>query len=1807
MTQARLPRAAGPEEPVAVVGLSCRYPGDADSPAAFWDLLVEGRDGIGDGAERWAPYAQAGPEQEAVVRATTSRGGFLADIAGFDAEFFGIAPREAELMDPQQRLLLELAWEALEDAGIPPLGLGGGDCGVFVGVGSDDYGRRLLEDLPGIEAWTGIGAALCATANRVSHSLDLRGPSLAVDTACSASLVGVHLARRSLLSGDCDLALAAGVNLMVAPGLSVTLDRAGATSPDGRSKPFDAAADGYGRGEGAGVLVLKRLADAERAGDRVLAVIRGSGVSQDGRTAGIMAPSGEAQADLLRRTYDRCGIAPADVDYVEAHGTGTVAGDPLEAGALAAVLGAGRPADRPCLIGSVKGNIGHLEAGSGIAGMIKTILALVHEEIPPSGHFSVPSPRIPWEESGLRVARERTPWRRGERPRRAGVSSFGYGGTIAHVVLEEAPARPTRSPAGQEAQPGPMRSPDKQEAQPTPAPPPDKQKAHPRPSPPPDKQKAHPQPTPPPNKQEAQPTPTPCPAGQETPSRLFPLSGRSGAALREDAARLADWLGGPGADVPLGVLARDLGARRSHLDRRVAVVAAGPGELAGGLRRFAAGESAPGVVEGPPTGGGGDGVVWVFSGTGAQWPGMGRELLATEPVFAEAIDRIGPVFAEEIGATARELIENGDVGRVDLAQTMIYAVQLGLVAVWRSLGFTPSAVLGHSMGEIAAAVTAGILSPRDGARLVCRRSVLLRRVAGAGGMLMIGLPAEEAAARLGGAEGVGPAVFASPTSTVVAGGRAEIDTLAGELAADPALLVRRVDSDVAFHSPQMDPLAKELAEAAADLAVHAPGLPVYGTASADPRDPVPRDGAYWAANLRNPVRFAGAVAAAAEDGFRTFLEVSAHPVVRHSVQETLEAAGADRHCVAGSLRRDAGGRAQLLTNAALLYCAGAAVDWPAATPDEGPPLSLPPRSWRRQRHWREPAVRRPDRGRHDSARRTLLGSRSTLAGSSPLDLWRTRVDLASRPYPGRHALHGVELVPAAVVLQTFLAAAGRPALSGVSFELPLTLAEARDVDVVAQDGVVRLLSRTVEPDGAGTPDPDGDGRPWLTHATATASDEPAPPALPTAGGGPGTPLAADRITAELASVGVPSMAFPWRVERLERLAGGLRADVVAADERGSAARTWAPLFDAALSMAAVAFPRPAVLRVVAGVGRVWTTGEPPVRARLEALVDGPVTGAVGTVGVRISAEDGRTAAVLAGVRYAGADAEPRPGAPGQLLFRTEWRPLPQGGPALPRTLVAIGADSALAAELRTTVDQLGVAWLPVEDPDALDGLRGRVSGPVDVLVLPCAEPLTAGDLAVREAWRLAWAAQRLGVWPPGTARLWSLTTGVREADRLEAVAQASRWGLGRVVGGEHPGLWGGTLDLGPRPTREDLVAAVRVIARNPGEDVVAVRDGAAFVNRLVPAGPGGEHAPPRCRPDGTYLVTGGLGVLGGEIARWLVERGARRLVLAGRGGLPPRSRWDAVTDPARARGVGTVRALEALGVTVRVVALDLADPEAAAAALSPDALGLPPIRGVVHAAGVLHDQLVDRLDPAALAAVLRPKAGGALTLRRLFPPGSLDFLVHFSSCGQFLGLTGQAAYASANAFLDALAVHDHGRGAVGGLSLAWTSWRGLGMADNAAVDAELRAHGVGDITAAEAFGAWDLAARSGAAALAVLRPVPLPPGARRGGLLRDLTDDPPPDPAGPAGPPRAADLTEEALRELLHEQTVSVIVSEMKLDPAELDPDRSLLKTGLDSVMAIVIRRRLERLLERRLPANLVWHQQTVTAIVDYLVTSARS
>ncbi|MEW9551925.1 type I polyketide synthase [Nonomuraea sp. NPDC050783] len=1155
-------------EPVAVVGIGCRLPGGTGSPDQFWDLLCAGRNTTGPlPAERWHRYESRGPEHAAALRGAVRHGSFLDDIEGFDAEFFGLSPREAELMDPQQRILMETAWEALEHAGLPPHELAGTDAGVFVGVCTADYGGRLLEDLPQIEAWTGIGAATCAVANRISYSLDLRGPSMAIDTACSASLVALHLAAQSLRLGESDVALAGGVNLLVTPGQTLTLGSAGALAPDGRSKSFDASADGYGRGEGCGVVVLKRLSDARRAGDRILALVIGSAVNQDGHTNGIMAPCGEAQEHVMARACRQAGVEPSTVDYVEAHGTGTRLGDPLEAGALSSVYGAGRAPGDPCLIGSVKSNIGHLEGAAGIAGVIKAVLALHRGEIPPSVLRTL-NPAIPWEGSGLRVVTERTAWPERGHPRRAGVSSFGYGGTVAHIVLEQAPA-----PAATGAGTSPVEG-----------------------------------------------------------ERLFPLSAASERALREYAGRLAGHLDAHPGGADLASAGHTLALRRTHLPRRAVVVAADRDELAAGLRRLAGDVPAESVLTGDVLPDPGPGPVWVFSGQGCQWRGMGRELLAV-PEFASLVDEVEPVFAEEIGFSPRRVLAEGDLDTIDRVQTMIFVMQLGLARLWNAHGVVPRAVIGHSVGELAAAVTAGAMSVADGARLICRRSRLLRRAAGKGAMVMAGLPFEEAAERLAGRTDLVAAIASAPGSTVLSGEVAAVEAVLDEWPAE-GIVMRRVASDVAFHSPQMEPLAAELAAATADLALGAPRVPMYTTALADPRATPVLDGAYWAANLRDPVRLAAAVTAAAQDGHRVFLEISPHPVVAHSVTETLAESGHEDVFVGTTLRRGQPERLAFLLAAGAAHCHGVEVDWGRLQPSGGL-ADLPPYAWQHRRHWREAYAGDDNRG-HDVGSHTLLGAATGLAGSRTR-MWRTALEDANRPYPGSHALNGVEIVPAAVLVNTFLHAARDTTgdedvtLTGVEMLHPLMTAQRRQIQVVHEPPALRLAART--PAAPGEPEPA-----WLVHVTAevAAPGQVKPDVLPDAGAL--APIDPGFVHRRLAAVGVPSTGFGWTIETLLGGDGALRATVRTGDNTGDSTGEqggWAPALDAAMSVAPCVFPGDPVLRMVVRIDEVVLTGAPPATVIVDAAVD---PAAPDTVRALLADVDGRVLGHLTGLRYPVIDA-----------------------------------------------------------------------------------------------------------------------------------------------------------------------------------------------------------------------------------------------------------------------------------------------------------------------------------------------------------------------------------------------------------------------------------------------------------------------------------------------------------------------------------------------------------------------------------------
>ncbi|WP_369739237.1 beta-ketoacyl synthase N-terminal-like domain-containing protein [Mycobacterium servetii] len=652
---AAAPEAAvvGGDEPIAVVGMGCRLPGGVDGPEALWRLLGEGRSAVGEvPAGRWGWFDDGSPESAAALAGTTRFGGFLDDIEGFDAEFFEISPREAAAMDPQQRLLLEVAHEALEHAGIRADALRRSQTGVFAGACAGEYGYLASSDLSRVDAWSGTGGALSIIANRLSYFLDLRGPSVTVDTACSSSLVAVHLACQSLRSGESAVALAAGVNLLLSPAITRSFDAAEALSASGQCHAFDAAADGFVRGEGCGVVVLKRLGDALRDGDRVWALVRGSAVNSDGRSNGLMAPNPAAQMAVLRAAYANAGVQAREVDYVEANATGTLLGDPIEARALGTVLGRGRRPEEPLLLGSVKPVLGHLDAAAGVVGLVKAVLALQRGWIPANLGFAEPNPHIPFEQLGLRVVGEALEWPVTGRPRRAGVSSFGFGGTNAHVVLEQGPE------------------------------------------------------------------PVVVPEAAEPVVSTLVVSGKSAQRVAATAGVLAEWMDGAGAGVGLAQVAHGLNHHRARYPVFATVVARDRREAVAGLAALAAGRSAPGVV-GPHAGSCRAGTVFVYSGQGSQWPGMGRKLLADEPAFAGAVAELEPVFVEVTGFSLREVLAGGEsVAGIERIQPVLVGVQLALTALWRSYGIEPDAVIGHSMGEVTAAVVAGALSPRDGLRVI---------------------------------------------------------------------------------------------------------------------------------------------------------------------------------------------------------------------------------------------------------------------------------------------------------------------------------------------------------------------------------------------------------------------------------------------------------------------------------------------------------------------------------------------------------------------------------------------------------------------------------------------------------------------------------------------------------------------------------------------------------------------------------------------------------------------------------------------------------------------------------------------------------------------------------------------------------------------------------------------------------------------------------------------------------------------------------------------------------------------------------
>ena len=1727
------PMKADLDEPIAIVGVGCRFPGDVTTPAEFWELLASGRDGVREvPAERWERFGDGSAADQAVIDRTTRWGGFLADVEGFDAEFFGITPREADLMDPQQRLLLEVSWEALEHAGLAADRLRGSATGVFVGASGTEYSHLSGATLDQIDAWTATGSALSIIANRLSYLLDLRGPSIALDTACSSSLVAVHQACQSLRSGESDTALAGGDNLLLSPSVTVTFDEAGALAPDGKCKTFDAAADGIARGEGCGVVVLKRLTDARRDGDRVLALIRGSGVNQDGRSNGLTAPNPVAQTDLLRRVYAQTGLSSTEIDYVEAHGTGTLLGDPIECQALGAALGAGREPDRPLLLGSVKTNLGHLEAAAGIAGLIKVVLAMVHNRLPASLNYAEPNPHIPFADARLSVIAAARPWPRYAGVARAGVSAFGFGGTNAHVVLEEWPA------------------------------------------------------TPPPRSRR--------PVAE--PATVLLLSGRNPERLRASAASLGSLL--VGASASLADVAATLADHRTTGRSRAAVVARGRKALVEGVRSLAEGSEWPGVVTGPARGlSPARGPVWVFSGYGSHWAGMGQRLFAEEPVFADAVRAIDPYFAEHAGFSLAALITTGEKPR-DLAviQIATFGIQLALAAVWRHHGVEPAAVVGHSMGEITAAVVAGGLSVEDGVKVITLRSRLMveaaRRILTAGGdlggMAVVELSAAEVDALTERFPGIGVAVYASPTQCTVAGDSAQLASLV-EHVQGLGRDARLVDVKGAAHSPIIDVIRADFVAGLGDLACGANlSVPVYGTVLEDPRETPAFDPAYWGANVRQSVRFTQAIAAAAADGYTTFVEVSPHPVATVPTGQTLAAAGVADPVVAWTLRRDTDDLVTFATNLATLHVNGVSVDFRQPT---GRLVDLPTTPWRHRRHW-VPAVTRKVSapGVHP-----LLGvhlAQPTLPGQPERHLFRADLGTDAVGWLADHRVHGVVVLPGAVHAELALAA-------GVAgFGLPPEEIAVTDLELLqimpltAETEVTTTL--TVDAAEKGTVEvwnrsPAGD---WVRYATARVVCGSAAQAEPMS--------EVDGRAVDLyAEVPVAGKAYgpAFRGVTSAMLgAGGATATVELPVAAGNPAgyHLHPALLDAVLqtlAVASLAYDLPAdTLYLPVGFGSIRSYGPVPTEVRCFASLvpqDAKGAGAVGTV--LVSSVEGEPVAEVRDVYLRRVDRGSVPVALSEKLFEAAWEPaeLPAGGSASPGNWVVVAEPGEFTDRVVAGLSAAGVPWL-----NSLDGLDAETRG---VLVIGDPKTLAADGFEVARASGeslITTVARVAGVLADSTSakpRLWVATTGaaaVVDGEVPEPGSAALR-ALIRVLGVEHTSLGATLVDTA------DPAALLEELGAGAPDTEIARRGSGRWVARLsrVPL-PVAKNLP-IVRP-GAYLIAGGLGGLGVLLTRWLAERGAGRVVLNGRRG---------TATPEVAAALEEIRAR---GTEVEIVAGDVATPGVAEELVAAATSGGLKLHGVVHAAAVLADQAVLNLDAETLHRVWSPKVAGAWRLHEAAPE-ELDWWLVYSSAAALLGSPGQASYATANAWLDAFVDWRRALG-LPATSIQWGAWAQVGGAkDSTNVLLE-------PITPEEGMEALAAVLGSGRAVTGVTRlnasqVLALFPSVGRipffEHAMAELTvSSVPVDSATDwIGVDALRELDPASARTALVERLLSRVGGIMGFRAGDLDPTTPLTELGLDSLMAVRAKNAVEADFGVQLPVRMLLQGASLDDFVAFLAT----
>ncbi|WP_215911737.1 SDR family NAD(P)-dependent oxidoreductase [Streptomyces coffeae] len=1711
-TRAARPRRVDTGEPLAIVGMSCRFPGGVSSPEELWQLVATGRDGMGPfPTDRgWDLERLYDPDPDQVGTVYTRAGGFVDRIGEFDADFFGISPREALATDPQQRLLLETSWEAFEDAGIDPTSLRGSNTGVFCGTVASGYHATMAPELEGYHL---TGTTMSVVSGRIAYTLGLEGPAVSVDTACSSSAVALHLASQALRAGECETALVGGISLMATPDLLIGFSRQRGLASDGRCKAYAASADGTGFSDGVGVVVVERLSDAQRKGRRILGLIRGSAVNQDGASNGLTAPNGPSQERVIRQALGSAGLSPVDVDAVEGHGTGTRLGDPIEAQALLATYGQDRDGD-PLWLGSIKSNIGHTSAAAGVAGVIKMVMAMRHGVLPPTLHVDEPSPHVDWESGEVRLLTEAREWRVDGRPRRAGVSSFGVSGTNAHIIIEEAPAE---EPVADE---------------------------------------------------------------RTAPTAPMPVvvSARTDAALRAQARRLRERVAAD-ADVSVEDIGFSSATTRALLERRATVVAADRGELLAGLDALASATPAANVVDGQAIASGAK-PVFVFPGQGAQWEGMAVELLDSSPAFAAEIAACGEALSEFVDWRLEDVLRGvpgaPSMERVDVVQPALFAVMVSLAVLWRSYGVEPSAVVGHSQGEIAAAYVAGALSLPDAVRIVAVRSQLVRdRLAGFGGMMSVALPVERVEELIAPYEGrVSVAAVNGPAAVVVAGEPGALDAVMAVCEREE-IRARRVNVDYASHTAQVEALEAELLEALASVVPTAGKVPVYSTAVGAFVDTATMDAAYWYGNLRGQVGFEPAIRALIDKGTGCFLEMSPHPVLTMAVEETVEAQdAAGRVAVVGSLRRDEGGLARFWLSLGQAHIAGVGVDWDAVYAGTGARrVPLPTYAFQRENYWLMPSAQTGDVGAAglDQVEHPVLAA-AVQIGDRDEWVFTGRFSTESQPWVRDHVVLGMVIVPGTAWVELALAAGrrvGTPVVDELVMESPLLLEEGTTaqlrvtVGTAGEDGrrEVMIFARAGAGDDAGMTC-HARGRLAAEDTTPVSSWIPAqwPPA-------DGVEMTGGALYAGMAELGFDYGPVFQGVRTAWRVGDVVFAEVVLPGDTGGEGFGLHPaLFDASLHGAFAekgsdggATILPFSWSKVSG-GR---SGLSRVRVRISPAGDAALR-------VDVVSEQGEP--VLTLERLDMRPVEPaqlerlRRGG-GQSVYQLDWTPVTLGTSRHARVVV---------------LGELAELEQPVAD-----------GGPVPELVLATVDT-SDGDVAgaAREATTQALTlVQRwLAADWPAEARLVVATRGAVDAVGGETpdLAQAAVWGLLRSAQSEHPDRFL-LVDLdGDEPDWGAVLDA--------DEPQLAVRDGRVLAPRLSRASAGASMT--AFDPEGTVVVTGGTGGLGALFARHLATaRGVRHLLLLSRRG------------PEADGAAELVAELETLGCHAHVAACDVSDREQLAAALG----SLEhPLTAVVHTAGVLDDGVVEALTPEQIERVMRPKVDAAWHLHELTADADLSAFVLFSSVSALIGSPGQGNYAAANATLDALAGLRRAAG-LPATALAWGLWSDAGMAArlDEAEFARLERMGISALTAETGPALFDQSLDVDTAVVApvLLETTALRVQARAGmlpPLLRGLVRTPARvvDTSAGALVQRLAGVAEtdreRIVLELVQAQVAAVLGH---ASAASIEPERAFKEIGFDSLSAVELRNRLTQATGVRLPATLVFDHPTPAAVADLVLS----